>query len=232
MQLPHMPGAMITTMCFLGTFKRLWTSSKRRLGIPFPTVGTPTPGLFWSAACTACRVRLDWKKHLVNQSNFRIVFLAGRNSLGDRIGTRCPHHERSLRNLHALIEVCPTNCILPNRTIDANRCISYLTIEEKNSIPVDLRSQMGNWVFGCDVCQQVCPWNLKFASPSKEESFSPRPGVASLSLKDELALSPQELNRKFKGSPIKRTKRHEYLRNIAVALGNTKTGIQYPRSRR
>ena len=119
------------------------------------------------------------------------------------------------------IEVCPTNCILPNRTIDANRCISYLTIEEKNSIPVDLRSQMGNWVFGCDVCQQVCPWNLKFASPSKEESLSPRPGVASLSLKDELALSPQEFNRKFKGSPIKRTKRRGYLRNIAVALGNT-----------
>jgi len=118
------------------------------------------------------------------------------------------------------IEACPTNCILPNRTIDATRCISYLTIEEKDSIPVDLRSQMGNWVFGCDVCQQVCPWNLRFASPSAEESFAPRPEVVSLSLRDELAFTPQEFNRKFKGNPVKRTKRRGYLRNIAVALGN------------
>ena len=70
------------------------------------------------------------------------------------------------------IEACPTNCILPNRTIDANRCISYLTIEEKGPIPVDLRPQMGNWVFGCDVCQQVCPWNLTICMPHRMKRVS------------------------------------------------------------
>ena len=118
------------------------------------------------------------------------------------------------------IEACPTACILPNRTIDANRCISYLTIEEKGMIPLDLRHQIGNWVFGCDVCQQVCPWNHRFAKPSKEPRFVPNPGMNSPTLKNELDLTSQEFNRKFKGSPIKRTKRRGYLRNIAIALGN------------
>lgn len=118
------------------------------------------------------------------------------------------------------IEACPTDCILPNRTIDANRCISYVTIELKESIPVDLRSKIGNWVFGCDICQQVCPWNQKFAIPSREKNFAPGPGRVHPNLIDELNLTPQEFNRKFKGSPIKRAKRRGYLRNVAVALGN------------
>lgn len=118
------------------------------------------------------------------------------------------------------IEACPTSCILPNRTIDANRCLSYLTIEEKGPIPLDLRPQIGNWVFGCDVCQQVCPWNLRFAASSSEERFAVKPERAQTILKDELALTPQEFNRKFKGSPIQRTKRRGYLRNVAIALGN------------
>lgn len=118
------------------------------------------------------------------------------------------------------IEACPTSCILPNRTIDANRCLSYLTIEEKDEIPLDLRPMMGSWIFGCDICQQVCPWNQKFAAPSEETRFTPGPGRAHPTLKDELTLTPQAFNRKFKGSPIKRTKRRGYLRNIAIALGN------------
>jgi epoxyqueuosine reductase len=118
------------------------------------------------------------------------------------------------------IESCPTDCILPNRTIDASRCISYLTIELKGHIPQDLRPDIGEWVFGCDICQQVCPWNLRFASDEGDARFAPRFGVPPVSLKDELPLSPQEFNRKFKGSPIKRTKRRGYLRNVAVALGN------------
>jgi epoxyqueuosine reductase len=118
------------------------------------------------------------------------------------------------------IEACPTDCILPNRTIDANRCISYLTIEEKGAIPPDLRSDIGDWVFGCDICQQVCPWNLKFATPTKEAHFMPSPGRAHPDLEGELELSPQAFNRKFKVSPVKRTKRRGYLRNITIALGN------------
>ena len=88
------------------------------------------------------------------------------------------------------IEACPMGCILPNRTIDSQRCISYLTIELKGSIPHDLRPLVGDWVFGCDVCQQVCPWNQRFA-PSGGDSFAPRPGASCPDLIKELALTPQ-----------------------------------------
>ena len=118
------------------------------------------------------------------------------------------------------LEACPTGCILPDRTIDARRCISYLTIELKNAIPVGLRAQMGEWVFGCDICQQVCPWNQRFAAAHGDPAFSARPGVPRPDLIAELRMSPEQFNRKFKGSPVKRAKRRGYLRNAAVALGN------------
>ena len=131
-------------------------------------------------------------------------------------------------NCTRCIDACPTGCILPDRTVDANRCISYLTIEEKGVIPSDLRPKLGSWVFGCDICQQVCPWNQRFAACAEETRFAPRPGVDQPILQDELALTPQAFNRKFKGSPIKRTKRRGYLRNVAVALGNTGTPADLP----
>lgn len=118
------------------------------------------------------------------------------------------------------IDACPTACILPDRTIDARRCISYLTIELKGAIPDESRTQMGDWVFGCDVCQQVCPWNLRFARSSPDPAFSPLPGVPFPDLPQELSLDAAAFNRKFKSSPIKRAKRRGYLRNAAVALGN------------
>jgi len=118
------------------------------------------------------------------------------------------------------LEACPTACILPDRTLDARRCISYLTIELKGAIPVELRPQIGDWVFGCDICQQVCPWNLRFAAAHGDPAFSPRPDVPRPDLLAELGLSPEQFNRKFKGSPVKRAKRRGYLRNVAVALGN------------
>jgi epoxyqueuosine reductase len=115
------------------------------------------------------------------------------------------------------IEACPTDCILPDRTIDATRCISYLTIELKDDIPAELRDKMGTWVFGCDVCQMVCPWN-RFAGEG-DPAFGekdPRP-----LLSEELALTTEAFNHRFKRSPFKRAKRRGYLRNVAVALGNT-----------
>jgi len=118
------------------------------------------------------------------------------------------------------IDACPTACILPDRTIDARRCISYLTIELKNDIPEELRPLLGDWVFGCDVCQMVCPWN-RFASPQGDASFSPRPDTPTPNLIRELELTPETFNRKFKNSPVKRAKRRGYLRNVAVALGNS-----------
>lgn len=120
------------------------------------------------------------------------------------------------------LEACPTQCILPNRTIDARNCISYWTIELKGPIPIDQRPQIGNWIFGCDICQQVCPWNQRFAVPGDNTAFSRRTDVPQPDLLNELTLSPQEFNRKFRASPVKRAKRRGYLRNVCIALGNLK----------
>jgi epoxyqueuosine reductase len=120
------------------------------------------------------------------------------------------------------ITACPTHCIMPDRTLDANRCISYLTIEHKGMIASDLRPLMGDWIFGCDVCQAVCPWNIRFTSPDREPAFEARSGVARPALRSELYLTAQEFNRKFRRSPLLRAKRRGYLRNITIALGNTK----------
>ena len=118
------------------------------------------------------------------------------------------------------VDACPTHCILPDRTLDARRCISYLTIENKAEIPADLRPAIGNWVFGCDICQTACPWNQRFAARGGDPSLAPRPGRLHPDLTLEMALSPKEFNKKYKDSPLKRAKRRGYLRNIAVALGN------------
>lgn len=124
------------------------------------------------------------------------------------------------------IEACPTNCILPDRTLDARRCISYLTIEQKGPIPLDLRPQIGSWVFGCDICQAVCPWNQRFASPSTDPAFQPvsgevgTPGEVKVDLAETLRLAPEQFNRRYKGSAVQRTRRRGLLRNAAVVLGN------------
>ncbi len=133
------------------------------------------------------------------------------------------------------IEACPTQAILPGRDIDSARCISYLTIENKGDIPEDLRPKMGDWIFGCDICQQVCPWN-KFSAPAGDASFQPfdfaqgKPdsGAAATDLIATLALSPESFNRQFKRSPIQRAKRRGLLRNASVALGNSRDPRSLP----
>lgn len=118
------------------------------------------------------------------------------------------------------IQACPTDCILPDRTLDAGRCISYLTIENKGEVPPDLRPLTADWLFGCDICQVVCPWNLRFASPRGDPAFAPREDLALPVLANEVTLTPEEFSRKFKNSPVKRARRGGYLRNAATALGN------------
>jgi len=122
------------------------------------------------------------------------------------------------------IDACPTQCILPNRTLDANRCISFLTIENKGDIPEDLRPPMQNWIFGCDICQQVCPWN-RFSQPADPalETKIPLPVLTS-----DLLLLSSEFNQRFKKSPIARAKRRGYLRNLAVVIGNTGNADDIP----
>lgn len=126
------------------------------------------------------------------------------------------------------LQACPTQCILPDRTLDARRCISYLTIENKGEIPADLRPHIGNWVFGCDVCQMVCPWNTRFAPERGDPAFAPREGLPLPVLAQELALTPEGFNRKFRRSPVQRAKRRGYLRNAAVAAGNARDAESRP----
>ncbi len=117
------------------------------------------------------------------------------------------------------LKACPTDAFAGPYRLDARRCISYLTIELKGSIPVELRPLMGNHVFGCDVCQDVCPYNVK-AKPSDEPAFQPRDGLHAPELIPLLELTDEQFRARLKGSPIRRPKRRGFLRNVAVALGN------------
>jgi epoxyqueuosine reductase len=117
------------------------------------------------------------------------------------------------------IKACPTGAITAPHRLDARRCISYLTIELKGSIPVELRPLIGDRIFGCDDCLDACPWN-RFAQVSQETAFAARQSTTGMSLRDYLQLSNAEFRALFKKSPIKRIKRRGFLRNVCVALGN------------
>ena len=117
------------------------------------------------------------------------------------------------------IEACPTDAIIEPNLLDARLCISYLTIELKESIPKALRPKIGNLIFGCDICQEVCPWNSK-AVPTTEPAFQPRDGNLAPKLLSLVGMTQQEFSQRFKGSPIKRAKRQGFLRNVLVAIGN------------
>ncbi len=121
----------------------------------------------------------------------------------------------------ACIDVCPTGAIVAPYTLDARRCISYLTIELKESIPTEYRKAIGNRIYGCDDCQLFCPWN-KFAVPSSEADFSPRHDLDAADLVDLFAWDEATWLAKTEGSAIRRIGFERWLRNIAVALGNAK----------
>jgi len=119
----------------------------------------------------------------------------------------------------ACIDVCPTQAIIAPYQLDAKRCISYLTIELRDSIPIELRPLIGNRIYGCDDCQLVCPWN-KFAKPTAEKDFHPRHQLSSPDLLDLFAWTEETFLQKTQGSAIRRIGHECWLRNIAVALGN------------
>ena len=119
----------------------------------------------------------------------------------------------------ACINVCPTSAILGPRRLDARRCIAYLTIESHDPIPHELRRAIGNRIFGCDDCQLVCPWN-RFATPSAERDFAPRSGLDRSPLLELFAWSEPEFYARTEGSALRRIDYRQWLRNLAVALGN------------
>lgn len=119
----------------------------------------------------------------------------------------------------ACIDICPTQAITAPGQLDARRCIAYLTIEHRGSIPVELRPAIGNRIFGCDDCQLVCPWN-RYATPSREADFAPRHGLDAPSLAALFAWDEAEWLRRTEGMALRRASYHGWLRNLAVAMGN------------
>jgi epoxyqueuosine reductase len=125
----------------------------------------------------------------------------------------------------ACMDVCPTQAIVGPYRLDARRCISYLTIELKDSIPIDLRPLIGNRVYGCDDCQLHCPWN-KFAQKSDLPDFDVRNDLDHASLIELFSWTEEAFNNKLEGSPIRRIGHERWLRNIAVGLGNAAKGLR------
>jgi len=118
------------------------------------------------------------------------------------------------------IDACPTDALVAPYQLDSNRCISYLTIEKRGAIPEDLRAGMGHEVFGCDICQDVCPWNRKAPATSAPE-FQPREGFVNPALEWLAVMTEEEFRDRFRGSAIRRAKRSGLRRNAVIAMGNT-----------
>jgi epoxyqueuosine reductase len=127
----------------------------------------------------------------------------------------------------ACLEACPTGALVAPYVLDATRCISYLTIEVKGAVPEEHRDGVGRHVFGCDICQDVCPWNRKRRKHGGAP-FEPRPGGEAPDLAFLASLGEEEFKARFRRSPVKRAKRRGLLRNVAVALGNVGEAGQRP----
>ncbi|MEH6357744.1 MAG: tRNA epoxyqueuosine(34) reductase QueG [Pseudomonadales bacterium] len=135
-----------------------------------------------------------------------------------------PDDKNNCGKCTACLDVCPTNAFVSPYVLDAKKCVSYLTIELKGSIPEELRAPIGNRIFGCDDCQSSCPWN-RFAKPTDELDFQPRHGLNTAQLIDLFNWSEEEFLDRTAGSAIRRSGYEGWLRNIAVALGNAPSSI-------
>ena len=131
-----------------------------------------------------------------------------------------PPYERDYcGTCRACLDACPTGAFPEPYVLDATRCISYLTIELRSSVALPLRSEIGDWVFGCDICQEVCPWNRR-APASSEAVFAPAPESNPVLLADLLAMTESDFRTRFRRTPLWRAKRRGLLRNAAIAAGN------------
>jgi epoxyqueuosine reductase len=129
------------------------------------------------------------------------------------------------------LEICPTNAFPAPYQLDATRCISYLTIEHKQAIPVELRPAIGNRIYGCDDCLAVCPWN-KFARPTSHEQLISREALTAPLLEEMAALDDKKFRSMFSGSPIKRIGRNRFVRNVMIAIGNSNNVALLPSAER
>jgi epoxyqueuosine reductase len=163
--------------------------------------------------------------HLISPKKGSWFFL-GELFLDLRLAYDRPVRDRCGR-CELCVKACPTKAFVGPYVLDARRCISYLTIELRGWIPRHLRPLIGNHVFGCDICQEVCPFNVK-AEVSTEDAYQPRTGLHAPELIPLLSLDAGAFRRRFKGSPVLRAKRRGFLRNVIVALGNLRCAEAVP----
>jgi epoxyqueuosine reductase len=172
----------------------------------------------------AQRAGLGWigKNTMLLSRRLGSYFLLGEILLDIELPPDRPHIEDYCGSCTRCMDACPTAAIVAPRELDANRCISYHTIENRASIPKALQPLFGDWVFGCDICQEVCPWNQK--SAANPEAYSAEPELwrhaEFPSLLEMLMLPQPEFSRRLKGSPLKRPKRRGMRRNAVTVLKN------------
>jgi epoxyqueuosine reductase len=155
---------------------------------------------------------------LINHSHGSYLLLA-ELLLGVQLEPDAPFDEDRCGTCTRCVDACPTSCILPDRTIDARLCISYLTIEHRDFVPHELREKIGDWLFGCDICQQVCPWN-RFSLPTKDPAFQTRSFLKPPDIERFLNLAPGSWAKPLHGSPLLRPRRRGLVRNAAIVAGN------------
>jgi len=192
-------------------------------------VGEPVPNRWYTDTGPvlekelAMRAGLGWigKNTILINKEYGSYFFLAEILLGIELIIDPPVTENYCGDCTRCLVTCPTGALREPYTLDANRCISYLTIEHRGEIPEGLRSRIGDWIFGCDICQLICPWNKPGQEASNIlEEFRPREEILEVDLIEELGLCQEEFSTRFKGSPVKRAKRRGYLRNVAIALGN------------
>lgn len=169
----------------------------------------------------ARRAGLGWfgKNTLLLNKRLGSYFFLGALLVNLELTADAPHLAAHCGTCTACLDACPTQAFPAPGWLDSRRCISYLTIEHRGEIPMELRPGIGDWLFGCDICQEVCPWNRK--SPAGVESgLQARVDLEALDSIEILGLTEEEFRRRFRGTALMRTKRRGLLRNAALVLGN------------
>jgi epoxyqueuosine reductase len=181
----------------------------------------------------ARRAGLGWfgKNTMLLNKRLGSYFFLGALLTNLELACDAPHTVHHCGSCTACLEACPTQAFVAPGVLDARRCISYLTIEHRGDVPEELRRSLGDWLFGCDVCQEVCPWNRK-APPTTEPALQGRPELMQLDLIELLSLSEEAFRQRFRGTAFLRTKRKGLLRNAALVLGNRGDAAALPALRR
>ncbi len=181
----------------------------------------------------ARRAGLGWfgKNTMLIDKRHGSYFLLGALLLDLELQPDPPHAASHCGTCTACLDACPTQAFAGPGLLDSRRCLSYLTIELKGAVPAELRPAMTDWLFGCDICQEVCPWNRK-ALPGTEPALQPRADLIALDPEEVLALSEDEFRRRFRGTALWRARRRGLLRNAALILGNRGAAAALPALRR